>query len=35
MIKKENAEHYNWGPGCDGWHLLKDPELSVIKERMS
>ena len=29
-----NAEHYVWGKGCDGWHLLKTPELSVIMERM-
>ena len=29
-----NAEHYKWGPGCDGWHLVKTPGLSVIEERM-
>ena len=23
-----------WGQGCDGWHLLKSAELSVIHERM-
>jgi mannose-6-phosphate isomerase-like protein (cupin superfamily) len=34
MIKKKTAEHYHWGNGCDGWHLLKHPELSVIQERM-
>jgi mannose-6-phosphate isomerase-like protein (cupin superfamily) len=34
MIKKETAEHYNWGPGCEGWHLLKHPDLSVIQELM-
>lgn len=34
MISKENAEHYAWGRGCDGWHLLKSAELSVIHERM-
>jgi mannose-6-phosphate isomerase-like protein (cupin superfamily) len=28
----ENAEHYVWGAACDGWHLLKNPELSVIRE---
>lgn len=28
------AEHYTWGDGCDGWHLLKDPSLSVIQERV-
>jgi len=28
------AEHYVWGEVCDGWHLLKDPSLSVIQERV-
>ena len=34
MISKDTAEHYTWGDGCDGWHLVKQPELSVIHERM-
>ena len=29
-----NAEHYAWGEGCDGWHMLKHPDLSVIQERV-
>jgi mannose-6-phosphate isomerase-like protein (cupin superfamily) len=29
-----NAEHYVWGNVCDGWHLVRDENLSVIKERM-
>ena len=29
-----NAEHYVWGDGCDGWHLLRDPQLTVIRERV-
>lgn len=33
-ITKETAEHYTWGGQCDGWHLLKSPDLSVIQERM-
>ncbi|MEC2128771.1 cupin domain-containing protein [Brevibacillus centrosporus] len=33
-ISKENAEHYIWGGVCDGWHLVKGQELSVIHERM-
>jgi mannose-6-phosphate isomerase-like protein (cupin superfamily) len=33
-ISKATAEHYVWGKGCDGWHLVKDPQLSVIQERM-
>ena len=28
------AEHYVWGGNCDGWHLVKQPNLSVIEERM-
>lgn len=33
-ISVETAEHYTWGQRCDGWHLVKQPELSVIQERM-
>ncbi|WP_040949496.1 cupin domain-containing protein [Gorillibacterium massiliense] len=33
-ISKRTGEHYLWGDGCDGWHLVKNPELSVIHERM-
>jgi pyrimidine deaminase RibD-like protein/quercetin dioxygenase-like cupin family protein len=31
-ISIDNAEHYQWGDGCDGWHLLKSNDLSVIQE---
>jgi len=31
-ISKLTAEHYLWGNGCDGWHLVKNPQLSVIQE---
>jgi mannose-6-phosphate isomerase-like protein (cupin superfamily) len=34
MIEKASAPHYTWGDGCDGWHLVRTPELSVIQERM-
>jgi len=34
VVSTENAEHYTWGDGCDGWHLVKTPMLSVIKERV-
>ncbi len=34
IIDRENAEHYNWGDGCDGWILGGSPDLSVIQERM-
>jgi|SRR5215213_8031806 mannose-6-phosphate isomerase-like protein (cupin superfamily) len=34
VVSIENAEHYIWGEICDGWHLLKRDELSVIQERV-
>ena len=34
VISRETAEHYAWGGSCDGWHLVKRPDLSVIQERM-
>jgi len=38
IISPESAEHYKWGgpqgTDCDGWHLVKTPELSVIEELM-
>jgi len=34
IISTENAEHYTWGTACDGWHLLRSDNLSVIHERM-
>ncbi|MBB6096863.1 mannose-6-phosphate isomerase-like protein (cupin superfamily) [Deinobacterium chartae] len=34
MISRENAEHYTWGIDCDGWHLVRSADLSVIHERM-
>jgi uncharacterized cupin superfamily protein len=33
-VSRATAEHYGWGDGCDGWHLLKTSGLSVIEERM-
>jgi mannose-6-phosphate isomerase-like protein (cupin superfamily) len=33
-ISRENAEHYTWGNACDGWHLVREPQLGVIEERM-
>jgi quercetin dioxygenase-like cupin family protein len=33
-VSVATAEHYVWGDGCDGWHLVRTPELSVIEERM-
>jgi len=38
IISTKSAEHYKWGgpqgTDCDGWHLVKTAELSVIEERM-
>jgi len=34
IINTKNAEHYNWGNNCDGWHFVKSDSLSVIKEKM-
>jgi len=31
-VSRKNAEHYRWGNDCDGWHLVKDENLSVIEE---
>jgi mannose-6-phosphate isomerase-like protein (cupin superfamily) len=33
-VHRANAEHYRWGDDCDGWHLVKDAQLSVIEEMM-
>ncbi|KKO53106.1 cupin domain-containing protein [Paenibacillus sp. DMB20] len=33
-ISKHSAEHYIWGENCDGWHLVKNQDLSIIHERM-
>lgn len=34
IVKTINTEHYNWGNNCDGWHLLKSNNLSVIQEKV-
>ena len=38
IISTKSAEHYKWGgpqaSDCDGWHLVKTPELSIIEELM-
>lgn len=34
VISTENAEHYTWGNNCDGWHLAKSADLSIIEERV-
>jgi len=32
LISTKNAEHYIWGEICDGWHLLKRENMSIIQE---
>jgi hypothetical protein len=34
VISRDNAEHYFWGTGCDGWHLVRESGLSVMDECM-
>jgi len=34
VVSKANSDHYHWGEGCDGWHLVKSQTLSVIQERV-
>ena len=34
VVSIENAENYDWGEGCDGWHLLKRDDMSIIQERV-
>lgn len=34
IVDLSNTEHYLWGDGCDGWHLLKRDDLSIITERV-
>jgi mannose-6-phosphate isomerase-like protein (cupin superfamily) len=31
-VSRATAEHHRWGNDCDGWHLVKDDNLSVIEE---
>src|SRR5690348_16070222 len=33
-VSVDNVDHYTWGEACDGWHLVKSQELSIIEERM-
>ncbi len=33
-VSTKNTEHYTWGNNCDGWHLVKNKELSIIQERV-
>lgn len=33
-VQAARENHYTWGEVCDGWHLLRDANLSIIEERM-
>lgn len=33
-INRQTAAHYAWGAGCEGWHLVQQPDMSVIYEHM-
>src|ERR1700749_4270517 len=33
-VQTSDQNHYTWGEVCDGWHLLRSDNLSVIEERM-
>ncbi len=38
LISVDSAEHYKWGGlhgrDCDGWHLVRTQDLSIIEEWM-
>ncbi|HUD90478.1 cupin domain-containing protein [Sphingobium sp.] len=34
-VAKDRADHYVWGGVNDGWHLVRQSDLSVIEERMA
>ncbi|MDA8047779.1 MAG: cupin domain-containing protein [Actinomycetota bacterium] len=33
-IDPHDAADFSWGDGCEGWTLLADPQLHVVRERM-
>ncbi len=34
IVDLSNTEHYFWDVSCDGWHLVKRDDLSIITERV-
>lgn len=34
VVSTRNADHYVWGGNCDGWFLMRSPELTIIQERV-
>lgn len=33
-LNKATAENFKWGTACEGWHLLKSDDLSIVEEIM-
>lgn len=33
-ISISNADAYDWGNQCKGWHLMRSANVSIIEERM-
>ena len=33
-VDRSTTEHYTWGGVCDGWHLVKRADMSVIAEQV-
>ena len=33
-ISTANADAYNWGAQCRGWHLMRAANVSILEERM-
>ena len=34
VVQAKSENHYTWGDVCDGWHLVRHENLSVIEERL-
>ncbi|NEO09761.1 MAG: cupin domain-containing protein, partial [Moorea sp. SIO3I8] len=33
-INKATAKNFQWGTGCEGWHLLTSEDLTIAEEMM-
>lgn len=33
-VNTSNAENFQWGTGCQGWHLLANDQLTITQEIM-
>ncbi|WP_417344676.1 hypothetical protein [Ferrimonas sp.] len=34
VMCRDRAEHYVWGDDCQGWHLVRSDQLSVIEKEV-